>query len=74
MSRISRKYQHFVFGVIQSGITCAVGAAIASLPFYVEGAFAAHWLRAYLFSWTVMLPIVVIAAPVIRRLVYVLTD
>ncbi|NLS05013.1 DUF2798 domain-containing protein [Rhizobium sp. P32RR-XVIII] len=74
MSRISRKYRHFVFGVIQSGITCAVAAAIASLPFYAEGSFAAHWLRAYLFSWTVMLPVVVIAAPAIRRLADALTD
>jgi hypothetical protein len=74
MPRISRKYRHFVFGVIQSGITCGVAAAIASLPFYPEGAFAAHWLRTYLFSWTVMLPIVVIVAPLIRRLADALTD
>ncbi|MBB3453478.1 hypothetical protein FHT86_001734 [Rhizobium sp. BK313] len=74
MPRIPRKYRHFVFGIFQSGITCAVAAAIASLPFYAEGSFAAHWLRAYLFSWTVMLPVVMIAAPVIRRLADALTD
>ncbi|KAA0693332.1 DUF2798 domain-containing protein [Neorhizobium sp. P12A] len=74
MPRIPRKYNHFVFGVIQSGITCAIAAAIASFPFYAEGNFAAHWLRAYLLSWMVMLPVVVIAAPVIRRLADALSD
>jgi hypothetical protein len=74
MPRIPKEYRHFVFGVIQSGITCAIAAAIASLPFYADGSFAAHWLRAYLFSWFVMLPVVVIAAPVIRRLVDAITS
>ena len=74
MPRFPRKYRHFVFGVIQSGITCAIAAAIASLPFYAEGSFAVHWLRAYLFSWTVMLPVVVIAAPLVRRLAEAMTD
>lgn len=74
MSRIPRKYQHFVFGVIQSGITCCVAAAIASTPFYNDGSFIAHWLHAYLFSWAVMLPIVVVVAPFVRRLADVVTD
>ena len=74
MPRIPGKYRHFVFGVIQSGITCAIAAAIASLPFYAEGSFAAHWLRAYLFSWAIMLPVVVIAAPLVRRLAEAITD
>ncbi|MEZ2131235.1 MULTISPECIES: DUF2798 domain-containing protein [unclassified Sinorhizobium] len=74
MPRIPRKYRHFAFGVIQSGITCAIAAAIASLPFYAEGSFIAHWLRAYLFSWAIMLPVVVIAAPLVRRLAEAITD
>jgi hypothetical protein len=74
MPRISRQYRHFVFGVIQSGITCAIAGAIAKLPFYAEGSFAAHWLRADLFSWAITLPIVVIAAPLVRRLAEAITD
>ena len=33
MLGIPRRYSHFVFGVIQSGLTSAIAAAIASLPF-----------------------------------------
>lgn len=68
MFRIPRRYSHFVFGAVQSGITCAVASAIANAHFIADGAFASHWLRAYLFSWLVMLPVVVFAAPLIRRL------
>ncbi|WP_271896644.1 DUF2798 domain-containing protein [Candidatus Phyllobacterium onerii] len=58
---------------MQSGITCAVAAGIASLPFYVQGSFASHWARGFLYSWIIMLPVVVIAAPVIRRIVDAIT-
>lgn len=74
MRRIPGKYRHFVFGVIQSGITCAIAAAIANIPFVTEGSFAIHWLRAYLLSWVVMLPIVVIVAPLVRWLSEAMTD
>ncbi|WP_133646906.1 DUF2798 domain-containing protein [Paraburkholderia flava] len=68
MFRIPRRYGHFVFGTVQSGITCAVASAIANAHFIADGTFASHWLSAYLFSWLVMLPVVVFAAPLIRRL------
>ncbi|CAB3766941.1 DUF2798 domain-containing protein [Paraburkholderia humisilvae] len=68
MRKIPRRYGHFVFGTIQSGITCAVASAIANAHFVTDGTFASHWLRSYLFSWLVMLPVVVFAAPFIRRL------
>ena len=34
MFGIPRRYSHYVFGVIQSGLTCAVAAAIASFLSY----------------------------------------
>ena len=33
MSRIPRRYSHFLLGPIQSGLTCAVAAGISSAPF-----------------------------------------
>jgi len=54
MLRIPRQYSHFVYGFIQSGLTCAIAAAIASLPLMAEGAFVAHWLKILAFlpgSW-----------------------
>jgi hypothetical protein len=50
-----------------------VAAAIASWPFFSQGGFVAHWLRAWALSWIMMLPIVIFAAPGIRRLVSSLT-
>lgn len=73
MLRISRRYSHFVFGVIQSGLTAAIATAIASLPQLAEAAFLGHWLRSWLISWIMMLPVVMLAAPGIRKLVNVLT-
>jgi hypothetical protein len=73
MLRIPRQYSHFVYGFIQSGLTCAIAAAIASLPLMAEGAFVAHWLKSWLFAWIMMLPVVLFAAPAIRNLTHILT-
>ena len=70
---IPRRHGHFVFGVIQSGLTCLVAAGIASFPVKGVGAFFEHWLIAWLVSWLTMLPIVLLAAPVIRACVDHLT-
>ena len=63
MLGIPRRFSHFVFGFIQSGLTCAVAAAIASVPFLEAGTFVSHWLQSWLLAWIMMLPIVLFAAP-----------
>jgi hypothetical protein len=68
MLGIPRRFSHFVFGFIQSGLTCAIAAAIASFPFVVEGTFAFHWLQSWFVAWIMMVPIVMFAAPAIRSL------
>ena len=73
MLGIPRRFSHFLYGIIQSGITCAVAAAIACLPFLSTGDFALRWLRSWLIAWVTMLPIVLFAAPAIRGLTHVLT-
>jgi hypothetical protein len=73
MLRIPRRHAHFVFGVIQAGLTSAIAAAIASIPFLGDSAFLAHWLSSWLIAWATMVPVVLLAAPVIRRLVHALT-
>ena len=65
---IPRRYSHFIFGVLQSGLTCAIAAAIASFPLLRTGEFIANWLLSWLISWTTMLPLVLVAAPAIRSL------
>jgi hypothetical protein len=71
--RIPRRHGHFVFGVIQSGLTCLVAAGIASYPDSGTARFIEHWLVSWLISWLAMLPVVLLAAPLIRALVNHLT-
>ena len=73
MLGIPRRYSHFVFGVIQSGLTSAIAAAIASYPMIAEGVFLSHWLQSWLIAWLLMTPIVLFAAPAIHRLTRALT-
>lgn len=73
MLPIPRRYAHFVFGVIQSGLTSAIAAAVAGLPASDPGAFLRHWLVAWLIAWGLMLPVVLFAAPFIRNLAVKLT-
>jgi uncharacterized protein DUF2798 len=73
MPAIPRRYSHFVFGFIQSGLTCAVAAAIASFPLLRTGEFVTNWLPSWLTSWMAMLPLVMAAAPAIRSLSILLT-
>ena len=63
MLGIPRRYAHFVFGAIQSGLTSLIAAAIASYPFLATGGFLEHRLVSWLIAWATMLPIVVLAAP-----------
>ena len=66
MLGIPRRYSHFVFGVLQSGLTSLIAAGIASFP--ADGAvlFVRHWVVSWLIAWLAMLPIVLLAAPAIR--------
>ncbi|MGA7679885.1 MAG: DUF2798 domain-containing protein [Pseudolabrys sp.] len=74
MSRIPRRYSHFVFGFIQSGLTCAVAAGISSAPFFNSSMFASQWIKSWIISWAIMTPVVLLAAPVIRSTVDFVTS
>lgn len=73
MLPIPRRYAHFVFGVIQSGLTSLIAAGIASTPMLARGTFFSNWMKSWLFAWLVMLPVVLFAAPGIRWLATKLT-
>lgn len=73
MFAIPRRFSHFVFGVLQSGLTCFIAAGIASLPSLSGGHFLQHWLMSWFVSWIAMLPVVLLAAPVLRSLALALT-
>jgi len=66
--RLPKRHGHFVFSVIQAFLTTAVATAIAHST-DAAAMFLGHWLRSWLLSWVTLLPIVLLAAPVIRRMV-----
>ena len=51
MLAIPRRYSHFIFAVIQAGLTCLIAAGIASLPLVTLSQFLIHWLLSWLVSW-----------------------
>lgn len=73
MLGIPRRHAHYVFGVIQSGLTSFIAAGIASYPLLGSGAFLGNWLISWLIAWATMLPFVILAAPLIRSLAERLT-
>ena len=70
---VPARYSPYLFAVIQSGLTCAIAATFASSAYARSPSFASHWLALWLESWAFMVPVVIIAAPVIRRLIRRLT-
>ena len=73
MLGIPRRYSHFVFGVIQSGLTSLIAAAIASVSLWSSGRFLSNWMISWLVAWAMMLPLVLLAAPAIRAVTLRLT-
>jgi hypothetical protein len=71
--KVPSRYSHLAYGVIQSGLTCSIAASIASISFLDKGYFIQHWLKSWGISWLSMLPVVVLTAPLIRRLVSCIT-
>jgi hypothetical protein len=67
MLPISRQYSHVVFGVIQSGLTSLVASGFGSAAMWGQEVFLRHWLLAWLAAWAAVLPLVLLAAPLIRR-------
>ncbi|QYY34233.1 DUF2798 domain-containing protein (plasmid) [Cupriavidus pinatubonensis] len=74
MPLVQKRHDHFFYGVIQSCLTTGITAFIASLSYWGTVNFMMHWAGLWLLSWVAMLPVVVFAAPFIRRITDRLTD
>ncbi|PTM39869.1 DUF2798 domain-containing protein [Bosea sp. 124] len=73
MATISRRYSHVVFGVIQAGLTSAIASGVAVMSGPESNASLLRWASSWLLSWGLMLPVVIFAAPFIRRAVVAMT-
>jgi hypothetical protein len=70
---IPRRYSHFVYGAIQSGLTTGVATAVATSGYEYEATSLLRWATAWVTSWVLMMPLVLFVAPVIQRLTSLLT-
>ena len=67
MPRISQQYRQQVFGLLQSAVTSAIAALIASPKGMAMVAFMLNWSTTWLLTWLSMIPVVLLAAPIVRR-------
>ena len=74
MFAIPRRHAHFIFAAIQAGLTSLIASGIASLPVMTIRQFLLHWLLSWTVSWITILPVVLLAAPLIRSLSLSLTS
>lgn len=72
--KIPHKYGHYVFGVLQSGVTCAVASGITVFNSNIGDHKLIDWLTAWGLSWAIMLPVVFIFAPILRLVVNQITS
>ena len=71
---IPARYAPILFGFLLSGFMSAMVSAIAIYrSLEVGGAFFSTWLGAWASSWLVAFPVVLVVAPITRRLVAKLT-
>ena len=71
---IPARYGHILFGFLLSGMMSCIVAALST--FMTVGLVAElpdFWLRAWLTSWAVSFPTVLVVAPTARKLVGMLT-
>lgn len=73
MLAIPRRYSHFIFGIIQSGLTSFVASGIATLRGMQDSHLMWNWICSWLIAWVTMSPIVLLAAPLVRSLSLSLT-
>ena len=74
LPKLPRRYAHFLFAVIQSGMTSAIASAIACFLFAADTSWISEWFTSWLAAWAIMVPIVLLAAPAIRSIANVLTS
>jgi hypothetical protein len=72
--RVPERYGHFVFAALQACITTSVTAAVSAWSTTDNLHFGGVWLRSWLISWALIVPVVLAAAHPIRKFVRSLTD
>jgi peptidoglycan/LPS O-acetylase OafA/YrhL len=65
---LPQKYVPYAYGILQAALTTAVATAIAIFPLAHSALeFFERWALAWGIAWVTMLPVVVLASPLIQR-------
>ncbi|WP_447789974.1 MULTISPECIES: DUF2798 domain-containing protein [Pseudomonas] len=68
MPKLHRRYRQQTSAVIQSAITCAIATAIASPSTLSASQLLSYGFKAWWVAWLTIVPFVLLATPLIRRL------
>jgi peptidoglycan/LPS O-acetylase OafA/YrhL len=67
---LPQRYAPYAYGILQAAITTAVATAIAIYPLaHSSMEFFERWTFAWGIAWLTMLPVVLVASPIIHRAV-----
>jgi len=71
MKVIPKRYEHIVFGALLSGMMSFIVSGVSTLLALgpVSGFFV-KWIAAWLPSWSIAFPTVLVVAPVVRRILH----
>ena len=65
---LPKRYEHIAFGLLLSGFMSFLVAGFATLmAIGLVPDLALHWLKAWLPSWALAFPVVLVVAPFVRR-------
>ncbi|MGV3550341.1 DUF2798 domain-containing protein [Rhizobium sp.] len=65
---LPKKYEHIAFGFMLSGMmSCLVSGFATLIAIGLTGEFPLHWLKAWIPSWMLAFPVVLVVAPFVRR-------
>jgi hypothetical protein len=65
---LPKKYEHIAFGFMLSGMMSFLVSGFATLiGIGLSPDFPLHWLKAWLPSWALAFPVVLVVAPFVRR-------
>ena len=65
---LPRKYEHIAFGFMLSGMMSFLVSGFATLiSLGLSPAFPLMWIKAWLPSWALAFPVVLVVAPFVRR-------
>ena len=71
---IPKRFGHLLFGALLSGIMVSVVCACVLLVNQgLQADFFSKWLKAFFSTWPIAFPTVLVVAPMVRRLVGMLT-